>query len=67
MLAQDLYAGAWYVENDLPVIVVMTDAQLVPAPFPGDTDPMVMVMVRYVTDGGQEPRYFNVDDEVPYS
>jgi hypothetical protein len=66
MKAQNLRAGAMYCENGRPAIVVLTDADAIDSPFPDVPGPVIYVRVRFVADGGQEPRYFEFDDEVPY-
>lgn len=66
MKAQNLRAGATYYRDGRPAIIVLTDAELAPSPFADSPDPMVRVMVRHVADGGQEPRFFERDADIPY-
>jgi hypothetical protein len=65
MKAQNLRTGAMYYENGRPAIVVLSGAEIVNRP-DYSPNPLVRVMVRFVADGGQAPRFFDVDDEVPY-
>ena len=66
MKAQDLREGDTFYRDDRPAIVMLADAEQVDNPFPTPELDKIRVLVRFIRDGGQEPRYFNVDDEVPY-
>jgi hypothetical protein len=66
MKAQNLREGAIFYRDGRPAIVVLSGAEIVDNPFPTPELHKVRVTVRFVRDGGQEPRWFNVDDEVPY-